>query len=112
MLAKNFVPNVSVFCISYNLVYICAFVVTVVVICCGDIMPANKLSCQFCVTHMTASDWIDEQSAEAYLYQLSSGKSLLFGINVTVMYRGFAGSCEYSCAIMYLYFGRCLTHGL
>lgn len=63
MLAKNFVPNMSVFCISDNLVYICAFVVTVAVICCSDIMPVNKLLCQFCVTHMTANDWIDEPPA-------------------------------------------------
>lgn len=63
MLAKNFVPNMSAFCISCNLVYICAFVVMVVVIRCSDIMPVNKLLCQFCMTHTTANDWIDEQPA-------------------------------------------------
>lgn len=63
MLAKYFVPKMSTFCISYNLVYICASVVTVVVTCCSDIMPVNKLLCQFCMTHMTANEWIDEQSA-------------------------------------------------
>lgn len=107
MLENNFVPNMSAFCISNNLVYICAFVVMVVVVCGNDIMPANELLCQFCMTHMTANDWIDEQPASAYLHQLSSGKSLLFDINVTVIYCGFDGSCEYSCTLMYLYFRRC-----
>lgn len=62
MLAKNFVPNVSTCYISYNLVYICVSVVMAVVRCCSDIMPVNKLLCQFCMTHMTVKEWIDEQS--------------------------------------------------
>lgn len=84
----------------------------VVVTCCSDIMPVNKLWCQFCMAHMIVYEWIDWQSAWAYLHQLSSGKSLLFGANATLMYHGIDCSCEYSCDIMCLYSRKCWTHRL
>lgn len=64
MFNKNFVPDMPAFLHFHDLVYICALVVMVVGICCSDIMPVNYLVlCQFCMTHVTANDWRDEQSA-------------------------------------------------